>query len=138
MLRASTTATSGLRLAAMIAAISSTVSSGATTGSGRLVLRHQVAHRAVGQRLAHPVGEVLVEHPRQRRVVLDVARDQHPQHLRARQDRDRVVVLVHDDQPGPVVLGEQPGGVHGAGVHRDRGVRRRELVCLHRDEGRPD
>jgi hypothetical protein len=90
-------------------------------------------HRLAGKRLVDLVGEVFVEHPGQGRVNLHVARDHHSEHLGAGQDRQRVVVVVDDNEAGPVVLGQHPHRLRGWGVHADGGVRRRQLVCLHDD-----
>ena len=97
------------------------------SGPCRVAARRRSCRRAV----AHVVGERLVDHPRQGRVVLDVARDHEPQHLRRGQDRDRVVVLVDHDERRPADLREHPGGLGRRGVCPDGGIGRGEIACLH-------
>ncbi len=61
---------------------------------GMMVIVSVLRRTGVFEYVADVVGVRLVEHPGQRRVVLHVAGDHHPQHLGVGQDRDRVLVLV--------------------------------------------
>ena len=55
----------------------------------------EVADRLATQRLGHLIGHRLVEHSGQRRIVLDIAGHQEPDHLRGRQDRARPISIGH-------------------------------------------
>ena len=65
--------------------------------------RQHLGHRPVAQLPHEHIGGGLVDHPGQRRVVLAVLRHGQPQHLSARQNRQRATPLVHHDQPGQVL-----------------------------------
>ena len=93
--------------------------------------REEVGDHLLVQGFPDPVGEGLVQHPRERRIVLDVGRDQQPQDLGPGKNRERVLVGVDHDQCRQAPLGEQARRVGRGRVHPDRGIRLREVLGLH-------
>ena len=126
----STTATSGLRLPAMIAAISIALSSGSITISFG-PCRQQLGDCLAGEHVAHVVGECLVDHPRQRRGRPGCSAG----------SRDAAPATPAGSQPGARArrprrgrvarLGEQPRRVGRRGIRAHGGVRRSEVASLH-------
>ncbi len=116
------TATSGARSCAMIAATSTIVSSAFTVGMSGRSLGEYRGDRLPAQLVGDAVGHRLAEHSRQCWVVADVSGYEQADHLRRRQDRRRTAVLVgYHKPPREPVLGHQSHRVQGAGVGCDDG-----------------
>lgn len=90
------------------------------------------AYPLAGEFGGHVVGRLLIDHPSQRLVVLDVARDDETQHLRPRQNRVRTAVAVAHDDARQLPLGHQPCRGQCIVVKADRRKRHGEITGTHR------
>src|SRR5690606_37573273 len=88
------------------------------------------------QRTYEDIGGCLVDHPRERRVVLAVRGNRHLQHLGTGEHHHGASVVVNHDEARQVLLSQEMGRFQGRGFEFNDGIRAYKIASAHQQPPR--